>query len=103
MTPLALTLAAIGLAGSAVTPTLAGETETMTVHVQYNDLDLATPEGQARLDRRLEKAVRTVCRTRSHNGGSRILGLDAKACLAKARADVRQQVAALTQSKQRGV
>jgi UrcA family protein len=103
MTTLAMTLAAIGLASSAVTPALAGETEKMTIHVQYNDLNLATPEGQAQLDRRLEKAVRTVCRTRSHNGGSRILSLDAKACLAKARADVRQQVAAITTDRQRGV
>ncbi|MBA4046574.1 MAG: UrcA family protein [Erythrobacter sp.] len=103
MTPLALTLAALGLAGSAVTPTLANETEKMTIEVEYNDLDLATPEGQQRLDQRLEKAVRTVCRTQSHNGGSRILSLDAKACLAKARADVRQQVAAMNQGKQRGV
>lgn len=103
MTPLALTLAALGLAGSAVTPTLANETEKMTIQVQYDDLDLATPEGQQRLDQRLEKAVRTVCRTQSHNGGSRILSLDAKACLAKARADVRQQVAAMNQGKQRGV
>lgn len=103
MTPLAMTLAALGLAGSAVTPTLANETEKMTIQVQYDDLDLATPEGQQRLDQRLEKAVRTVCRTQSHNGGSRILSLDAKACLAKARADVRQQVAAMNQGKQRGV
>ncbi|HSF13414.1 MAG TPA: UrcA family protein [Erythrobacter sp.] len=103
MTPLAMTLAALGLAGSAVTPTLANETEKMTIQVQYDDLDLATPEGQQRLDQRLEKAVRTVCRTKSHTGGSRILSLDAKACLAKARTDARQQVAALTKGKQRGV
>lgn len=103
MTPLAMTLAAIGLAGSAVTPTLAGETEKMTIHVPYHDLNLATPEGQEKLDHRLEKAVRTVCRTRSYNGGSRLLSRDARACLAKARTDVRQQLAALTQNKQRGV
>lgn len=103
MTRLAMTLAAIGLAGTAISPTLANETETMTVRVEYNDLNLATPEGQAKLDKRLEKAVRTVCRTRSHTGGSRVLSLDAQACLAKARADVRQQVAAITRGMQRGV
>ncbi len=103
MTPLAMTLAALGLAGTAVTPTLAHETEKMTVQIAYEDLDLATPEGQAKLDRRLENAVRTVCRTQSHTGGSRILSLDAKACLAKARADVREQVAAITTDRQRGV
>jgi UrcA family protein len=102
MKPLAMTLAALGLAGTAISPTLAAETEKMTVQVQYDDLDLATPEGQAKLDQRLEKAVRTVCRTPNNNGGSRILNLDARACLAKARADVRQQVAAITIDRQRG-
>jgi UrcA family protein len=103
MTPLAMTLAALGLAGSAMTPALANEPEKLTVQVQYNDLNLDTREGQQQLDRRLEKAVRTVCRTQAYTGGSRILSLDAKACLAKARTDVRQQVAALTSAKQRGV
>ena len=102
MKPLAMTLAAIGLAGTAISPAFASQTDRMTIEVQYNDLNLATPEGQKTLDQRLEKAVRTVCRTKSHTGGSRILTLDAKACLAKARADVRQQVAVLTEVEQRG-
>jgi UrcA family protein len=99
----AMTLAALGLAGSAISPAYANTGEQMTVQVQYDDINLATPAGQKQLDRRLEKAVRTVCRAQIHNGGSRILTLDAKACLAKARADVRQQVAAITAVKQRGV
>jgi UrcA family protein len=102
MTPLTLTLAAIGLAGTAITPTIAAGPETMTADVQYRDLNLATPEGQAQLDRRLEKAVRTVCQSRGYNGGSRIPSADAKACLAKARSDVRQQVATLMTNERRG-
>jgi UrcA family protein len=98
-----MTLAALGLAGTVVTPTLANESETMTINVQYDDLDLATPEGQAQLDQRLAKAVRTVCGTRGYNGGSRIISPEARACLAKARTDVRQQVAAITPDRQRGV
>ena len=102
MTPLAMTLAALGLAGTVVTPTLANETEKMTINVQYDDLDLATPDGQAQLDRRLNKAMRTVCGTRGHSGGSRIISAEARACLAKARTDVRQQVAAITTDERRG-
>jgi UrcA family protein len=103
MTTLAMTLAVLGLAGTAVTPTLASPPESTTIEVPYSDLNLATSEGQARLDRRLEKAMRFVCGTQSHRGGSRIISHDARACLAKAQADVRQQVAALSKGKQRGV
>lgn len=103
MRPLAITLAALGLAGTAISPAFAAETELMTVQVPYADIDLGTAAGQKQLDRRLKKAVRTVCRVQIYTGGSRILPLDAKACLAKARADVRQQVATLTRAKQRGV
>lgn len=102
MTTLAITLAALGLAGTAVTPTLANQAEPMTIEVPYSDLNLATAEGQARLDRRLEKAVRLVCGTQSHKGGSRIISSEARACMAKAQADVRQQVAAVMKAKQRG-
>jgi UrcA family protein len=102
MKSLAKIIAALALAGTAFSPAYAAPTEKMTIQVEYGDINLASVEGQKQLDRRLEKAVRTVCRTQSHNGGSRILNLDAKACLAKARADVRQQVAAITSVKQRG-
>jgi UrcA family protein len=102
MKTLAMTLAALGLAGTAISPAFASNSEMMTVKVQYNDLNLASPEGQKTLDQRIEKAVRTVCRTQSVTTGSRIPTPDVKACLAKARADVRQQVAALTRVEQRG-
>ena len=107
MKPLAKTMAsalvAIGLAGTAISPAFAGEAELMTIAVPTNDLNLGTAAGQRTLDQRLEKAVRTVCRTSSLTTGSRILTQEAKACLAKARADVKQQVAALyTGKEQRG-
>lgn len=106
MKPLAKTLthaiAAFGLAGAAITPAFAYEAEKMEIAVETADLDLATAKGQKILDNRLEKAIRTVCRTRAHTGGSRIMSPDAKACIAKARTDTRQQVAALMQDRQRG-
>lgn len=102
MKPLAMTLAALGLAGTAISPALASQTEKMSVRVGYGDINLATAEGQKLLDKRLERAVRTVCRIQSVSNGSRILTLDAQNCLTKARAAARQQVAALTKAEQRG-
>jgi UrcA family protein len=100
-------LAAAGLAAAAATPSLAaatsGEPATrMTLTVSAADLDLATPEGQRKLDNRVEKAVRTVCRITNQTTGTRIISRDALACLAKARRDARAQVAALKSEVQRG-
>lgn len=106
MKPLAKTitqaLALLGFAGAAITPAMAGNYDLMTIHVRTADIDLGTAKGQKTLDQRVEKAVRQVCRTASHSGGSRILTMEARACLAKARADAKQQVATLTTGQQRG-
>jgi UrcA family protein len=107
MKPLAITithaLAALGLAGAAMTPALAGEPERMTISVTTADIDLATVKGQKTLDQRLRRAVRNVCRPLSANTGSHLPSREALACLAQARADVKQQIAALTsRNEQRG-
>ncbi len=99
------TFATLGVAGLAVTPALAatgGSPVVKTVSVPTHDLDLGTVKGQRMLDNRVERAVRTVCRSTSLENGSRILSQDAQNCLAKARADARQQVAALVSDEQRG-
>ena len=96
------TLAAIGLAGAAISPALAGDVQTMTISVQTADLDLGTAAGQKTLDQRVEKAVRSVCRGTSVQTGSRIMSQDARSCLAKARSDARQQVAVLLSDERRG-
>jgi UrcA family protein len=96
------TLAALGLAGAAITPALAGETQRMTIAVSTADIDLATAKGQRTLDQRIEKAARTVCRTTSVTTGSRIMSQESQACLAKARSAAREQVAVLVAEQQRG-
>jgi UrcA family protein len=101
------TLAALGLAGAVAAPALAGPTtggdiQHMTISVPTNDLDLGTAAGQRTLDQRVEKAVRSVCRTTNPTTGSRVMSQEALACLAKARRDARQQVAALISNEQRG-
>jgi UrcA family protein len=95
-------VAAAGLAAAAFTPAQAGQMEQMRLTVSAADLNLATPAGQRALDQRVEKAVRQVCRVTSLTTGSRILSQEVKTCLAKARAEARQQVAALVRADQRG-
>jgi UrcA family protein len=94
---LATALAACGLAAAAMaTPAHAADAERMTISVPTADINLATAAGQRTLDRRLQKAARTVCRTDSLTVGSRIMTQEARECLARARADARQQLATLT-------
>lgn len=95
-------LAVVGFASAAISPALAEKPQTMTIHVPTEDLDLATAEGQKTLDRRVNKAVRDVCRTTSVTTGSRVMNQDVRACLANARTSAKQQVAARILEQQRG-
>ena len=95
-------LAALGLAGAAATPAFAQNIEHRTLSVSHAGIDLGTAAGQKILDQRIEKAVRQVCRTTKLDTGTRLMNNDALACLAKARADAKQQVAALMNNEQRG-
>lgn len=99
---LTLAIAALGLVGAANSPALANPNEPMTVQVTLADLDLATPEGQRALDKRLENAVRTVCQVASPSTGTRLMNHETRTCLVKARASVRDQLAALGADQQRG-
>lgn len=103
----AFTLAAAGLAGAAITPALAAPAgpapaERMTMSIATADLDLDTPAGQRTLDRRINAAARQVCRTISVRTGTRIVDAEATNCLAKARAEAKQQVASLMNAERRG-
>jgi UrcA family protein len=102
MKTFALATAALGLVCSAATPVLAAEAERMSIEVKYDDINLATASGQKLLDKRIERAIRTVCRTDQPTTGSHILSQEKRDCLVKARADARQQVAAITGDGQRG-
>ncbi|MDP3674418.1 MAG: UrcA family protein [Novosphingobium sp.] len=83
------TLVAITAAAFATLATF-GASHAATTAVQTADLDLATVEGQARLDSRIDRAVRAVCSEAIT--GSRIAVVD-KDCMAKARAAVEKQIA----------
>jgi UrcA family protein len=102
MKTLAFAAATLGMACTTAAPAFANETEKMTIKVDVSDLNLASASGQKWLDRRVERAVRTVCRITDPQTGNRILNRDARECLAKARASAKSQVAALIADRQRG-
>ncbi|MCX9146902.1 UrcA family protein [Erythrobacter sp. WG] len=95
-------LATLGIAGTAVTPAVAENVDRSFVSVSYRDLDLATAKGQKLFDQRVERAVRQVCRTTNPSTGTRLMSQDALACLAKARSDAKQKMAAIIANEQRG-
>ncbi|MBB3034276.1 UrcA family protein [Alteriqipengyuania lutimaris] len=85
MKALAFAVAITLTAGSS--PTLADPGENRAL-VSYNDLDLGSSAGQARLDRRLDDAVKAVCRL-PHSRSVRTAS-EAQACIAQLRTEVAQ-------------
>lgn len=90
------TLAAIGLAASAVSAQAGG------VKVTFDDLDLSTPQGQKTLDRRIDKAARAICGLDQVRLGSRIRDKEATECFKDAKAKSRAQVASVIEREARG-
>ena len=85
------TVAALAFIASAA-PAAAQDLPSVTV--AYDDINLATPAGQKRLDRRIESAARVVCDYERHLTGTRIVNSETRMCLEKARASARADVAA---------
>lgn len=79
------------------TPALAAD---RAAHVPYADLNLASAEGQAELQDRLDKAARKVCRF--EDDGQVSTPADENACYRATRQKVDVQVAYLTSEIQRG-
>jgi UrcA family protein len=88
-------------AAAAAFATLAtfGVSQAATTAVQTSDLDLTTAEGQAKLDSRIDRAVRAVCSEAIT--GSRIARVD-KGCQATARASIEKQIAARRATQRNG-
>ena len=78
------------LGAALATPALA---ETQTVGVRYADLDLATPAGQAELDRRIDRVARSICKMDEVITGSRTPSSAARQCYQEAKASTHQQIA----------
>lgn len=94
-------LAALALAAGAA-PALAQSTEPMRMTIDLAGIDLTTAKGQEIADRKIERAVSKACGVRTVRTGTRIPSSETAACLAKARAAARQQLAALTEDQRRG-
>jgi UrcA family protein len=101
MKTLTLAAAALGLACTTA-PAFAGEAERLSARIELSDINLATVAGQKKLDNRIERAARTVCRVLDVDSGKRMINQEARDCVVKVRADARQQVAAITGDRQRG-
>lgn len=99
--PLASAIAAFGLALTASsTPVVA---QSMSIGVQYSDLDLTSPQGQATLDKRIAGAARKICGHDEQRSGTRIaMNPKMRACVAEVKAKTAKQVAAATQERQLG-
>jgi UrcA family protein len=84
-------------------PALAAADEAKpSVEVRYNDLDLTTTEGADELDRRLDKAAKSVCGINEISTGTRVTSREARACYKETRGQLESRVAAVVAKKQRG-
>ena len=101
MRTFAIAAAAIGLATSA-TPALAGPDQNQSMKISTSGLDLGTPEGQALLDQRSERAAKTVCKVDNIRTGTRTRSHAAKQCMKKARASAKSQVVSIIAEQRRG-
>jgi UrcA family protein len=86
---LTLATAALTLAG----PATAQQRDTRTTGVTYQDLDLATPDGQAELNRRIEYAARQVCGMGERTVGSNIVSRETRTCFRDAKRQLDQHFA----------
>ncbi len=102
-TPLsAAAMAAALIASPALAGTPAKDTGAQSMVIKYSDLNLATAEGQERLERRINAAARKVCNIDRQRTGTRIQSAKNKACYAKARKSARNQMASLISETRRG-
>ncbi len=93
--------AACGLAITA-TPALAGVDDKPAAGIEFRDLNLSTPEGQAVLDQRIDLAARKICRIDQVNTGTRIRSRDSQRCYKTAIKSAKAQVAERVREDRRG-
>ena len=93
--------AACGLVLSASAAPAAAQT--VSVAVDYADLDLTSPQGQSALDKRIDRAARQICESGQQRTGTRIVDNGRiQACLSDVKARAATQVAAVKRERQLG-
>jgi UrcA family protein len=101
MKTLALAAAALGLAVTA-TPAFADNSVVRSTQVSTAGLDLATPEGQEMLDRRVQSAAREVCGFNEARTGTRLKLQSPRSCYVRALNSAKDQVAIVIAEEARG-
>jgi UrcA family protein len=97
----AILAAALGAATVFAAPA-AAETPP-SVAVRYADLDLSTTAGQVQLERRIDRAVRSICGSDRLPTGSRLPSPGTRQCYDETKARVHAQVAeAIARGDERG-
>ena len=98
-------IASIVLAMAAATmamPAVAAGEPAATARVDYKDLDLATKAGRDELERRLDRAARSVCGTDQAMSGTRLPPQAARQCLRDVRARLDRQFASMIGGEPQG-
>ena len=92
---IALAAAALAPAALFLAPVAASaqSTEQRTTGVTHRDLDLATEEGRAELERRIDNAARQVCAIGETDLGTRIMTREKRTCYREAREQLDRQFA----------
>lgn len=85
---IAITAAAV--LGAAATPAVAE-----SLSIPYQDLNLASAEGQKTLDRRIESAARDFCGMNQTTTGSRIVSSESRQCYAETKKQAQKQFAVI--------
>lgn len=88
--------AAICTAGLFAAP--AAFAQTKSTEVRFKDLDLASTQGQAQLQTRIETAARLVCRSERATTGTHLHSVVDRGCYKQALANVRERVAAVIET-----
>ena len=86
----------------AMTPAMAASNDQQAIQIEYNDLNLSTPEGQERLEQRIDSAARRICQANSSRTGTRMNSQASNACFDEVRASARSKMATLVEEQQRG-
>ena len=96
MKPIIATLSALAL----VVPMAGARAE--SISIEYSDLNLASPEGQRKLERRIDAAARKVCNLDRVQTGTRIRNPDALVCYEQAKVQAKRQLAAVVERTAKG-
>ena len=93
----------VALMAATVTPATAhAETVRQSQEVRFNDLDLASSQGKHQLERRIQRAARTVCGMDEIATGTRLASREASRCYNQALRDTREQTAAAIANGRQG-